>query len=99
MQSGALSCLRLKCHDVMQALAGSLQRLHGEEGLCGCLDALLTTMLECESTQARFVQLQGVERVAPSPAAMSTPSCHAVHRFDTADTLKPSNRGSDLLTG
>ena len=51
----------------MQALAGSLQRLQGEEGLCGCLDALLTTMLECESTQARFVQLQGVERVTPFP--------------------------------
>ena len=47
----------------VQALAGSLERLHGEEGLIGCLDALLATLLECETTQTRFVQLQGIEKV------------------------------------
>ena len=53
-----------RTRSLMQALAGGLQRLHLEEGLLACLDALLTLLLDCESTQTRFVQLQGMERVS-----------------------------------
>ena len=47
---------------VLEVLVNRLRRFSGAKAACACMDALLTLLLDNDPNQARFVQLQGVEK-------------------------------------
>ena len=47
-----------------------LRQLRSAKALIACMDALLALLLDCDTNQTRFVQLQGIEQVRC--ACMST---------------------------
>ena len=56
----------------MQALAGQLRSFRLTEATVACLDCILALLLEAEGNQARFVQLQGVEKVHTAPGCQGS---------------------------